>query len=404
MKLLERIWYSKGGWPVPPLRLLLLSLLLPLSWLFRGVVAIRRRWHWFWRPPALSKRPGWLRVPVAVVGNISVGGTGKTPLLIALAHHLKSINVQPGVISRGYGGKAPAYPLSLDSRGPLPDPAHCGDEPRLIAEKTGCPVVVAPDRQAALKHLLEKFPQVDVVLSDDGLQHHGLWRDMEIIVVDGERMLGNGRCLPAGPLREPAWRLNMSDFVLLNGGDANSPKEKAIADLPDYIAYRMHMKPRYLSNLLTGEKLPISDEGSGKMSFKADSRVQAVAGIGNPARFFRSLESLPCLSHLTHPVARFSFPDHHRFSLADFQRAGIDLQQPVVMTEKDGVKCRDFATANCWVLEAEVEFPGEFLADFHLELMEWENDLEQAAADAAGAAGEKNADEPDETDETDDAR
>ena len=369
MNFIERLWYSRDGDPGWLLLVLLRLLLLPLSWLFFGVAVFRHRRFLKRR----IQRPPWLRVPVVVVGNISVGGNGKTPLLIAVATHLKShCAMQPGVISRGYGGKAPSYPLLLGSGEPLPDPAHCGDEPLLIAEKTGCPVVVDPDRRAALRHLLATCPDVDVVLSDDGLQHYRLFWDMEVTVLDGERLFGNRLCLPAGPLRESPSRLHMSDFVVINGGNVNRFEDRTLANLEREDVFYMAMKPRHLSNLLTGEKLPID----GKMPFKADSRVQAVAGIGNPERFFHLLKSLPCLTGLNPPVACFSFPDHYSFSPENLQRAGVDLQQPVIMTEKDGVKCRSFATAHCWVLEAEAEFSTDFLAEVHLELMALENDIE----------------------------
>ena len=382
MNLLERIWYSKSrgaGWL---LLLLLRLLLLPLELLFRAVVGLRRPWRWMPLPP----RPPWMTVPVVVVGNISVGGTGKTPLLMALVEHLKSLSMKPGVISRGYGGKAAAYPLLLDSSASLPDPSQCGDEPLLIAEKTRCPVVVHPNRRTALQHLLEKYPQVDVVFSDDGLQHYQMRREIEVAVVDGERMFGNGHCLPAGPLREPLNRLFTTDYVVINGGSKECLEEKALARLEGDPVFFMTMKPRYLSNLRSGEKLPISGSGDCKLPFKAESRVQAVAGIGNPARFFRLLESLSCMSDLAHPLSKFRFPDHHRFTLADFQRAGIDLQQPVIMTEKDGVKCRDFATDQCWVLEVEAELSDEFLSDFDLEVVAWETDIENILGEAANKA------------------
>ena len=342
-------------------------LLLPDAWLFQGLAALRRVLQ------RRRRRPDEITVPVIVVGNITLGGTGKTPLVIALAEHLKKQGLQPGVISRGYGGKSARYPLLL--RAPLMDAAVCGDEALLIAEKTGCPVAVAPNRRAAVRHLLASCPAVNVLLSDDGLQHYRLWRDIEIAVVDGSRLLGNGYCLPAGPLREPPSRLNTVDFVVVNGQPtgtngtsatdgadaANANDGASVVDdtdgtnannaaglPPDFVP--MEMAPCHFINLLSGEKCSV-----GAAPFDKGAQLQAAAGIGNPERFFHLLESL------SYQVRRFSFPDHHRFTAQDFKQAGFDPLLPVVLTEKDGVKCRQFARPNHWVLKAEARLPDSFL-------------------------------------------
>lgn len=322
MRFLERAWYNKAPW---------LWLLWPLSLIFQLIVSIRGK------RKAVSSSSG-NGVPVIVVGNLTVGGTGKTPLLIALCNHLQKLGMKPGVISRGYGGSANNYPMDVDSE---TDPALAGDEPVLIASKTSCPVVVDPDRARALQHLTGQH-NVDLVLSDDGLQHYRLRRDMEIVVVDGQRLFGNGLCLPAGPLREPVSRLQHSDFIVING-----EPQRAIPELSD--ASVMQIKSKALINLETGERKPFSGA-----PFHIGNKVQAVAAIGNPKRFFDSLATLP------YPVEPHVFPDHHAFRPADFE--ALDPHQPIVMTEKDGIKCHNFASANMWYVEIDVDLPQALLS------------------------------------------
>ncbi len=277
-------------------------------------------------------------MPVIVVGNLTVGGTGKTPLIIALCQHFLEQGMQPGIISRGYGGKANSYPMEVTAES---DPSLAGDEPVLIASKTACPVVIDPDRGRALGKLLDKY-QVDIVLSDDGLQHYALHRDIEIAVVDGQRMFGNGLCLPAGPLREPITRLEECDFVVVNNpADTSHPALQS--------AHVMTYTPTSLVNLSNSEKRPFSGA-----PFNIGNRVQAVAAIGNPQRFFDSLDSLP------YPVDTHVFADHHPYRPADFEN--LDSHQPIVMTEKDGIKCQSFASANMWCVTIEANLPPAFLA------------------------------------------
>ena len=323
MSFLERAWYEERPW---------LYLLWPLSMLFRAVAAYRRRRH-----SAGASRLG--KQPVIVIGNITIGGTGKTALLIALARELKQRGMSPGIISRGYGATAANYPLAVEADS---DPDECGDEPVLIAASTECPVVVDPDRPAALAHLLAEY-KVNIVLSDDGLQHYRLHRDIEIAVVDGARMFGNGLLLPAGPLREPRQRLHEVDFVVVNGEAA----EEIELPVPQYEAA---MEAHSLVNLATGEERSFTGA-----PFHVGNTLQLVSGIGNPERFYALMESLP------YPLARIEFPDHHKFSEEDFTGERIDAHQPIVMTEKDAVKCRRFATANFWALRAEMKLPPEFV-------------------------------------------
>lgn len=325
MNSIEKAWYKGAAW---------LYLLLPLSWLFQLLATVRKA---FLKRHAARVK---LSKPLIVVGNITVGGTGKTPLIITLARYFQEQGIRPGLISRGYGSQSTEFPLAVTAE---TDVKLSGDEAKLLAELTACPVVIDPDRLQACQYLLREY-DVDVVLSDDGLQHYGLPRDIEIVMVDAQRLFGNGLCLPAGPLRESPARLQSVDYVIVNG---DLPEGQQLA-VP--VSATMSLQPRYLVNLESGEKRPYSGA-----PFKMGDQVQAVAGIGNPDRFFSLLESLP------YPVEHFPFPDHHNFTVDDFNKAGINLNQPIVMTEKDGIKCRTFANNNFWVLEVEVALAPEFL-------------------------------------------
>ncbi|MBL6751875.1 MAG: tetraacyldisaccharide 4'-kinase, partial [Nevskia sp.] len=268
---------------------------------------------------AAVRRP----VPVIVVGNITVGGTGKTPLVLWLVQHLRERGWRPGVVSRGYGGRAPAYPLRVT---PATDPAACGDEPALLARSAGVPVAVAPDRVAAAR-LLVDGGEADIIVADDGLQHYRLARDLEICVVDGSRGLGNGELLPAGPLREPAGRLGTVDLVVVNGGSW-----RAAVGVPQ-VAMQLDI----------AEAVALADGFRRRLAAFAGQRVHAVAGIGNPQRFFDAL-SAAGLQVTAHP-----FPDHHRFTEMDLA-FGDDL--PVMMTEKDAVKCAALEPRRLWAVPA----------------------------------------------------
>lgn len=293
-------------------------LLLPAALLFAAAAAMRRMaWkHWL--------QPRRMRVPVVVIGNISAGGTGKTPLTLWLAQWLREHGHQPGIISRGHGA-ARREPRAVPRQGL---PADYGDEPCLLARRAGCPVWVGVDRAATAERLLAAEPQTTVILSDDGLQHYGLARDFEIAVVDASLGLGNRWPLPAGPLREPPSRLDRVDAVVVNGMQPGS----RTAIHPQALA--MTLRPGRFRNLADPSLAVDAAHFRGL-------RVHAVAGIGNPSRFFAQLGAMgvPCV-----PLA---FPDHHPFSARDLVFAGDD---PVVMTEKDAVKCEPFATARHWAL------------------------------------------------------
>ena len=364
-KFIERAWYSGALW---------LYALWPLQWVFTQLASRRRR--------RLSSAAERSPLPIVIVGNISVGGTGKTPLLIALCKHLQSKGFRPGVVSRGYGGKAPHYPFAVSAATPVKE---AGDEALIIARHTQCPVIIDKDRCAAVSKLREEF-SIDVVLSDDGLQHYSLERDIEIVVVDAQRGFGNGLCLPAGPLREPVARIAEADFVAVNGrkrdvacvretllanrvvwassgrgarpvenkdggkGATNTINETDSISLPAE-GFALRAEPDCLINLLSGEKRPY--EGA---PFKMGAKLQAVSGLGNPQRFYQLLAELP-YTFETH-----SFADHHWFTEQDFD--GFDSIQPIVMTEKDAVKVEDFAEKNYWYLTIKVKLSERFLVSF----------------------------------------
>lgn len=282
-------------------------------------VAMLARWRY---QRAIAGRTAivWPAAPVIVVGNISVGGTGKTPLTIWLVERARALGYHPGVVLRGYGGRdnGPTA-VAADSR-----PGQVGDEAVLIARRTRAPVWVGKDRPAAAEGLLGDG-RVNMIFSDDGLQHYRLGRDVELAVVDARRGYGNQRCLPAGPLREPVERLATVDLVLANGGRL------------DGATGGFDIKPARLLPLDGDNDRPVPRPGQ---------TVDALAGIGDPARFFGQLEALGFV------VRRHPLPDHHDFSAADFQSMGDD---PVIMTEKDAVKCQDLAPANAWYLPVAAE-------------------------------------------------
>lgn len=295
---------------------------LPLAWLFGALVSARRGLY----RRGILKRVR-LRVPVIVVGNLVVGGAGKTPLVIALVEALRARGFKPGVVSRGYGGTASA-PQLLD---PDPDPVQVGDEPALIRLRANVPVAIGADRPATAQLLVGQG--VDVIVADDGLQHYALARDVEICVVDGIRRFGNRRLLPAGPLREPMARLREVDFIVCNGGDAHGGE----------IAMRLCLQAA-MSMMEPARREPLAHF--------AGRRVHAVAGIGNPERFFDALREHGI------EVRRHPFPDHHRYVAADLA-FGDGL--PVLMTEKDAVKCRRFARDGWWAVPVAANLPDTFL-------------------------------------------
>lgn len=292
-------------------------LLLPLAVLFGILSGLRRCLYQFH-----ILRSYKLPVPVIVVGNISVGGTGKTPLVIWLAKQLAAAGYKPGIISRGYGGKA-WHPVSVDANA---NPELVGDEPVLLARHAACPIVVCGARVLAAQHLLSEFPQCNVLISDDGMQHYRMQRDMEIAVYDAHKGFGNGMLLPAGPLRESIAKLKRVDAVVANGDTDASVKVK------NTFTMRLEAQDFYSLNN--------QDIKAGAAAFTG-KKVLAVAGIGNPERFFQKLTQLGL------QFESRSFADHYAYAASDFANVDADI---IVMTEKDAVKCTAFARDNFWVL------------------------------------------------------
>ncbi len=316
MRFIERSW---DGWH--PVTLLLL----PLSGLFCLLVWLRR----------LAYRTGWLRshrldVPVIVVGNISVGGTGKTPLVAWLVQRLQQMGHSPGIILRGYGGTAAKAPTEVTATSRAEE---VGDEAVLLQRHCGCPVVVGSARVEAGRRLLA-LHDCDLIISDDGLQHYALQRDLEIVVIDGERRFGNGLCLPAGPLRELPSRLRRAGLVIVNGKGKGEE-------------FSMQVEADQAISLGGGKVLPLS-------AF-ADRSVHAVAGIGHPERFFETLKTAG-LQPECHP-----FPDHHPYREDDLSSFSGET---VLMTEKDGVKCEHYAIPDLWYVPARARPDEEFQRAF----------------------------------------
>ncbi|MGL5527242.1 MAG: tetraacyldisaccharide 4'-kinase [Plesiomonas shigelloides] len=311
--MIEKLWFSRSPW---------CWLLLPLSALFALISGVRRLAFRFglkkaWRAP----------VPVVVVGNITVGGNGKTPMVVWLVEQLQAQGYRPAVVSRGYGGKAERYPLLVTDN---VSTAQAGDEPVLIRRRTGVPVAVAPQRSAAVQALLDAYPQqIDVIITDDGLQHYALARDIEIVIVDGVRRFGNGFLLPAGPLRETPQRLRSVAAVVVNGGNAQH------GEIP------MQLAPDLAINLATGERRAVS----------ALPHIVAMAGIGHPPRFFATLQQLGAA-----PERCVAFADHQAYH-AEQLNALATTEQTLLMTEKDAVKCRDFIQPNWWYLPVSAQLP-----------------------------------------------
>ncbi|WP_215777777.1 tetraacyldisaccharide 4'-kinase [Paludibacterium sp. B53371] len=323
MSLIERHWQQPRLW--------LTVLLTPLEWLFAALAALRRA----------AFRYGWLAserlpVPVVVIGNIHVGGVGKTPLTLALLHSLRQQGVRVGVISRGYGGQHRQPTAVL----PDSDPAQVGDEPILLAA-AGVPVFVGRDRVAAGRALLAAHPDVQLILTDDGLQHYRLARDLEVVVVDGARGFGQRHLLPNGPLREPLRRLQQVDALVING------RQQGRVSLPAHL-------PCFAMSLAPGALYAVAEPG--RLAAAADfagRKVVALAGIGNPWRFFASLREVGIVAE-----RELVFPDHHVFTQADLPTDA----DAVIMTSKDAVKMRHLNHDKLWVLPVEAHLEPDLAA------------------------------------------
>jgi tetraacyldisaccharide 4'-kinase len=296
----------------------------PFSLLYQVFIFLRRKCYQ-WGIKKVTHFP----IPVIIVGNITVGGSGKTPLLIELAKFLTKKNWRPGIISRGYGGKAKSYPAFVHKKS---NPRELGDEPLLIARQTSCPTVVDPKRCRAVNRLLEKT-DCNIVLSDDGLQHLALGRNIEIVVIDGQHRFGNHLCLPAGPLREPISRLKTVDFIVTKG--------KAHVN-----EYEMMLYPDHFYQL-------IQPENKKNLHYFTGKKLHAVAGIGNPEQFFSSLRALGL------HIIEHAFPDHHFFKASDL---AFGTEAIILMTEKDAVKCERLADARLWCLKTITKVDATFFA------------------------------------------
>lgn len=308
---LQQQWYKARIHP-------LLLLLAPLSLLFWLLTNLRRSFY-FLGPFRRYKAD----VPVVVVGNISVGGTGKTPMVIALCQWLKEEGWTPGIVSRGYGAKGP-FPHSVAKND---NAERTGDEPLVILKRTGCPVVISPKRVEAAKYMAEQHPDVDIIISDDGLQHYALQRDIELIMLDAERGVGNGWLLPAGPLREGPWRLKGSQWVISN--------------------YGRHPFARYVTEVENGQWYRVDNNEQSELD--KEQTYNAVAAIGYPQRFFNSLKDQGFKLEQAVP-----FNDHHEFVESDL--SGLK-ELPILMTEKDAGKCQSFALDNWYYQPIETKLP-----------------------------------------------
>lgn len=306
--IVNKIWYNSR---------VLKWFLFPLSIGYQAVSRLRR----FYLETFCQQR---FPVPVIVVGNLTVGGTGKTPIVIALAHQFKARGLRVGIVSRGYAALVRSFPHEVHPDAPA---ELVGDEPLLIAQKTNCPVVIAPKRVEAVQYLLDHH-RSQVIISDDGLQHYAMGRSVEIAVIDGQRGLGNGLCLPAGPLRERSKRLASVDFLVVNTGAWPN-------------AYSMELVPGSLIQLVSGKTIADS---------VLTEPVAAVAAIGHPERFFATLKTLG-ISYRAYP-----FSDHHLFTPSD-----LNLKEKIiVMTEKDAVKCKSFAHECMYYLPVHAELSDVF--------------------------------------------
>ncbi|MDH5423809.1 MAG: tetraacyldisaccharide 4'-kinase [Gammaproteobacteria bacterium] len=319
MKSLDHYWYDRN---------LIAFLLWPVSLLFRLLVWARLKAYQLGVFKSFKAAK-----PVIIIGNIAVGGTGKTPLILELCRILSSCGLKVGVISRGYGGTGP-WPHQLYEGA---EAEASGDEPVQLFQRTKLPVVVGPDRVEDA-NLLCKQNEIDIILADDGLQHYRLQRDLELVVIDQQRQFGNGFCLPAGPLREPLSRLNRQSWCIYNGGEQK---------------YSFTIEPSYVKQL--------GSDCTEKLSAFTRTTVHAVAGIGNPDRFFNMLKDHG-IKVIEHP-----FADHYQFSESDLNFAD-DL--PVLMTEKDSVKCKSLVNNNLWYVTIDIKLTEQFLNDFKKQVVQ----------------------------------
>ncbi len=330
---LERSWRRPNG---------LTLALRPLSWLYRALYKLR----------GLGYRLGVFAsyrapVPVLVIGNLTVGGTGKTPLVVHIINLLQQNGYTPGVISRGYGGKSPGYPLLVNHTTPV---HYSGDEPALIVGRTLVDMVVGSDRKASIESLLKINPEIDIIVSDDGLQHLALQRDIEVCVMDATSPQTNQCLLPAGPYRESIARLDSVDIVVEHGlADDINRSEGADKELSRFAMNLRPQAPKLVASLSRLDQINSLDD-SDSQEFNASLNIHAVAGIGNPQRFFDTCEALG------YSLTKHAFADHHVYQKHEV----VFADEPVLMTEKDAVKCQDFADQRHWFLPVDATLSDEF--------------------------------------------
>tara|TARA_B110000881_G_scaffold214109_1_gene226041 strand:+ start:131 stop:1162 length:1032 start_codon:yes stop_codon:yes gene_type:complete len=329
MRLIEKVWFYQHKakyWLVP--------LLLPLTLLFFCLSSMRRLCY------RLSLFKSYqVTAPIIVVGNIGIGGNGKTPVVILLVELCIKLGLKPGVISRGYGGKAPCYPYVLSDES---TPKEAGDEPVLIYQRCQVPVAVGSNRVDSAKCLIERG--CNIIITDDGLQHYRLARTAELLIVDGKRLFGNGLLLPSGPLREGLWRLNTVDNIIINGQLSQVTTSAMAKKLAG--ALNMQLKAVNIVNLQTKQSLTLNE------FVQQQPNVNAIAGIGDPSRFFTTLRD-----NNFNLIQHKGFVDHHDFNQDDFK--AFDATLPLLMTEKDAVKCMLFAKKNYWYVPVDADLPDD---------------------------------------------
>jgi tetraacyldisaccharide 4'-kinase len=318
---LERVWYKNGKGRF---------LLMPLSALYCAANAYQRKKQL----KTLEQNPPNIKLPIIVVGNITVGGTGKTPVTLHIVQLLKNAGYKPAIITRGYGGKAKSWPQKVIADS---DAELVGDEAVLMATRTSVPVYAGANRLESIQRI-QADTDCDVIVSDDGMQHYKMPRDIQIAVVDGERGFGNEYCIPAGPLREKLSRLDSCDLVVLNG---ENKTQNTLLNQP----YTMSLSGNTLVNLVTAKQRPLTGFSQHK--------AEAVTGIGNPQRFYSTLENAGLA------VNQHSFPDHHAFTKNDLLFAD---DSKVIMTEKDAVKCKNLVgdQTHYWYLPISAVLPQDF--------------------------------------------
>ena len=329
MRLIEKVWFFQHS-----AKWLLVPLLLPLTAIFWLLSAARRLCFQLGLFNSYA-----IDVPIIVVGNIGIGGNGKTPVVLYLVEQCLAQGVKVGVISRGYGGEAPHYPYLLNENSTAKE---AGDEPFLIYQRHNIPIVVGSDRVASAKLLVEQG--CELILTDDGLQHYRLRRDLELIVIDSKRQFGNGLLLPAGPLRESLWRLNTVDALIFNGEMNTEIKSLKIENI---LKINMILAASKVVNLKTDQCLTITDFQQTYLS-ENNQYINAMAGIGDPSRFFKTLTDIGFSLHKT-----VGFVDHQEYNENQFTDFSDEI--PLLMTEKDAVKCKNLAKENYWYLPVDAQ-------------------------------------------------